>query len=69
MLCHSHVMVGSSTVTGLALKDMWSMLFFTLLGGGIYYIVIRVDVLDMWSVICVPTLGGRNWSESEWDTS
>ena len=45
------------------------MLFFTLLGGGIYYIVIRVDVLDMWSVICVPTLGGRNWSESEWDTS
>ena len=60
MLCHSHVMVGSSTVTGLDIKDMWSMLFFTLLGGGIYYIVIRVDVLDMWSVICVPTLGGRN---------
>ena len=28
MLCHSHVMVGSSTVTGLDLKDMWSMLFF-----------------------------------------
>ena len=60
MLCHSHVMVGSSTVTRFALKNMWSMLFFTLLGGGIYYIVIRVDVLDMWSVICVPTLGGRN---------
>ena len=53
-------MVGSSTVTGLDIKDMWSMLFFALLGGGIYYIVIRVDVLDMWSVICVPTLGGRN---------
>ena len=60
MLCHSHVMVVSSTVTGLALKDMWSMLFFTLLCGGIYYIVIRVDVQDMWSVICVATLGGRN---------
>ena len=60
MLCHSHVMVGSSTVTGLALKDMWSMLFFTLLCGGIYYIVIRVDVQGMWSVICVATLGGRN---------
>ena len=60
MLCHSHVKVGSSTVTGLDIKDMWSMLFFALLGGGIYYIVIRVDVLDMWSVICVPNLGGRN---------
>ena len=60
MLCHSHVMVGSSTVTGLDIKDMWSMLFFTLLCGGIYYIVIRVNELDMWSVICVPTLGGRN---------
>ena len=36
------------------------MLFFALLGGGIYYIVIRVDELNMWSVICVPTLGGRN---------
>ena len=60
MLCHLHVMVVSSTVTGLALKDMWSMLFFTLLCGGNYYIVIRVDVQDMWSVICVPTLGGRN---------
>ena len=55
MLCHSHVMVGSSTVTGLDIKDMWSMLFFTLLGCGMYYIVIRVDELDMWSVICVPT--------------
>ena len=53
-------MVGSSTVTGLDIKDMRSMLFFALLGGGIYYIVIRVDLLDMWSVICVPTLGGRN---------
>ena len=60
MLCHSHVMVGSSTVTGVDKKDMWSMLFFALLGGGIYYIVIRVDELNMWSVICVPTLGGRN---------
>ena len=60
MLCNSHVMVGSSTVTGLDIMDMWSMLFFALLGGGIYYIVIRVDVLDMWSVICVPNLGGRN---------
>ena len=60
MLCHSHVMVESSTVTGLNIKDMWSMLFFTLLGGGMYYIVIRVDELDMWSVICVPTLGCRN---------
>ena len=29
MLRHSHVMVGSSI-------DMWSMLFFTLLGGGMY---------------------------------
>ena len=54
------MMVGSSTVTGLDIKDMWSTLFFTPLGGGIYYIVIRVDVLDMWSVICVPTLGGKN---------
>jgi hypothetical protein len=27
VLCHSHVMVGSSTVTGLDIKDMWSMLF------------------------------------------
>ena len=53
-------MVGSSTVTGLDIKDMWSMLLFTLLGCRIYYIVIRIDVLDMWSVICVPTLGGRN---------
>ena len=35
-------------------------LFFTLLGGGMYYIVIRVDELGTWSVICVPTLGGRN---------
>jgi hypothetical protein len=60
VLCHSYVMVGSSTVTGLDIKDMWSMLFFALLGGGIFYIVIRVDVLDMWSVICVATLGGRN---------
>ena len=60
MLCNSHVMVGSSTVTGLDIMDMWSMLFFALLGGGIYYIVIRVDELDMWSVICVPNLGGRN---------
>ena len=60
MLCHSHVMDGSSTVTGLDIKDMWSMLFFTRLCGGIYYIVIRVDELDMWSVMCVPTLGGRN---------
>ena len=60
MLCHSHVMVGSSTVTGLNIKYMWSMLFFTLLGGGMYYLVIRVDELVMWSVICVPTLGGRN---------
>ena len=50
----------SSTVTGLDIKDMWSMLFFTLLGGGIYYIVIQVDELDMWSVICVSTLGCRN---------
>ena len=47
MLCHSHV--------------MWSMLFFVLLVDGIYYIiVIRVDILDMWSVICVSPLGGRN---------
>ena len=60
MLCHSHVMVGSSTVTGLDIKDMWSMLFFTLLGCGMYYIVIRVDELDMWSVIYVPNLCGRN---------
>ena len=60
MLCHSHVMVASSTVTRLDVKDKWSMLFFALLGGGIYYIVIRVDILDIWSVICVPTLGGRN---------
>ena len=60
MLCHSHVMVGSSTVTGLDIKDMWSMFFFAPFNGGIYYIVIRVDVLDMWSVICVPTMGGRN---------
>ena len=60
VLCHSHVMVGSSTVTGLDIKDMWSMLFLTLLGGGMYYIVIRVDELDMWLVICVPNLGGRN---------
>ena len=59
MLCHSHVMVGSSTVTGLDVKDQWSMLFFALLGGVIYYIVIRVDIPDVWSVICVPTLGGR----------
>ena len=50
----------SSTVTGLNIKDMWSMLFFILLGGGMYYIVIRVDELDMWSVLRVPTLGGRN---------
>ena len=60
MLCHSHVMVGSSTVTGLDIKDMWLMLFFALLGGGIYYILIGVDVLDMWSAICGPPLGGRN---------
>ena len=60
MLCHSHVMVGSGTVTVLDIKDMWSMLFFALLGGVIYYVVIRVDILDMWSIICVPTLGGRN---------
>ena len=60
MLCHSHVMVGSSTVTGLDINNMWSMLFFALLGGGIYNILIRVNVLDKWSVICVPTLGGRN---------
>ena len=59
MLYHSHVMVGSSTVTGLDIKDQWSMLFFALLGGVIYYIVIRVDIPDVWSVICVPTLGGR----------
>ena len=59
MLCHSHVMVGSSTVTGLDIKDKWSMLFFALLGGVIYYIVTRVDIPDMWSVICVPNLGGR----------
>ena len=52
-------MVGSSTVTGLDIKDKWSMLFFALLGGVIYYIVIRVDIPDVWSVICVPTLGGR----------
>ena len=60
MLCHSHVMLGSSTVTGLDINDVWSMLFFTQLGRGIYYIMIRIDELDMWSVICVPTLGGRN---------
>ena len=60
MLCHSHVMIGSSTLTGLDIKDMRSMLFFALLVGGIYYIVIRVDVLDMWSLVWVPTLGGRN---------
>ena len=53
MLCHSHVMVGSSTATRLDLEAMWSMLFFVLLVGRIYYIVIRVDVLDKWSVICV----------------
>ena len=40
MLCYSQVMVGSSIVTGLNIKDMWSMLFCALLGGGIYYIVI-----------------------------
>ena len=40
MSCHSHVMVGSSTATRLDIEAMWSMLFFTLLGGGIYYIVI-----------------------------
>ena len=28
MLCHSHVMVGSSTVTGLDIKDMWSSVVF-----------------------------------------
>ena len=60
MLCHSHVMIGSSTVTGLDIKPMWSMLFFTLLGDGIYNRMIRIDKLDMWSVICVPTLIGRN---------
>ena len=38
------------------MNDMWSMLFFALLAGGIYYIMIRVDVLDKWSVICVPNL-------------
>jgi hypothetical protein len=59
VLCHSHVMVESCTVTGLDIKDKWSMLFFALLGGVIYYIVIRVDIPDVWSVICVPTLGGR----------
>ena len=32
MLCHSHGMVGSSTVTGLALKDMWPMFFFYTVG-------------------------------------
>ena len=47
-------------MTGLDIKDKWSKLFFALLVGVIYYIVIRVDILDMWSVICVPTLGGRN---------
>jgi hypothetical protein len=52
VLCHSHVMVGSSTVTVLDIKDKWSMLFFALLGGVIYYIVIRVDILDTWSVMC-----------------
>ena len=34
MLCHLHVMVGSSTVTGPDIKDIWSMLLFTLLGVG-----------------------------------
>ena len=60
MLCYSHVMVGSSTVIGLDIKDMRSMLFFALLVRGIYYIVKRVDVRDMWSLVCVPTLGGSN---------
>ena len=32
MLCHSHVMVGSSTVTGLNIKDMLSTLFFYTVG-------------------------------------
>ena len=32
MLCHSHVMVGSGTVTGVDKKDMWSMLCFALCG-------------------------------------
>ena len=50
MLCHSHVMVGTDTVTVLDIKDKWSMLFFALLGGVIYYVVIRFDILDMWSV-------------------
>ena len=27
VLCHSHVMVGSRTVTVLDIKDQWSMLF------------------------------------------
>ena len=51
MLCHSHVMVGSSTATRLDIVAMCSVLFFVLLVGRIYYIVIRVDVLDKWSVI------------------
>ena len=58
MLCHSHVMVGSSTVTGLDIKDKWSMLFFALLGGVIYYIVIALYVLVMWSVLFVMYVGG-----------
>ena len=32
VLCHSHVMVGSSTVTVLDIKDKWSMLFFCTVG-------------------------------------
>ena len=39
---------------------MVNVFFFVLLVGRIYYIVIRVDVLDKWSVICVPPLSGRN---------
>ena len=53
-------MVGYSTATRLDIEAMWSMLFFVLLVGRIYYIVIRVDVLDKWSVIRVPPLSGRN---------
>ena len=60
MLCHSHVMVRSSTAARLDIEAMWSMLFFVLLVGRIYYIVIRVNVLDKWSAIRVPPLSGRN---------
>ena len=55
MICHSNMMVGSSTLTGRDIKDMWSVLLcYTYMGCGIYYIAIGLyDELDMWSVICL----------------